>query len=366
MGDAKIWDPVASPEQFKMMNLLPAAYGAVGSIYWTGNRYVSGHWPHWGGLLDWSGKPEADFSLAVEIGDFFRKWGSKLLRNGVSARAAILTDYDQVMTHRSYPHTPKNAGEYTTTAFFEAFHRLGTGVDGLTVQQAGQAGKLAAYQVIVVSAASVLDDEKVVLNLRQFVEAGGTLIVTPLVSYQTADGIFHANGFAANLQSLTGCLARTVRLIKPKGDDGNTPQRVSLRQASFDIGAEGFCELLEEASGATVTGRFTVQDPYLNGKPALVQNTIGKGKVFKLAFWPEGQKLPHLIRALHKVRTPFFHEVLPPALHAVPRTDSSMLLVNTSGKPATIKLIKPGFDRLTGKRMTGDLTLAPYQLVWLE
>jgi beta-galactosidase len=366
MGDAKIWDPVASPEQFKMMNLLPAAYGAVGSIYWTGNRYASGHWPHWGGLLDWSGRPEADFSLAVEIGDFYRKWGGKLLRNGVSAKAAILTDYDQVMAHRSYPHTPKNAGEYTTTDFFEAFHRLGIGVDGLTIQQAGQAEKVAAYEVIVLSAASVLNDEKAVLNLRQFVEAGGTLIVTPLVGYQTADGIFHQNGFAANLQSLTGCLVRTVRLIKPKGDAGNTPQRVTLGQTSFAIGAEGFCELLESAPAATAAGKFTVQDPYLNGRPALVGHKIGKGKVFKLAFWPEGRQLPHLISTLCAVRNPFFNQVLPPALHAVPRTDGSIFLANTSGKSVTLKLIKAGVDRLTGKRLTNALTLAPYQLVWLE
>ena len=367
MGDARIWDPVASPAQFKMMNLLPTTYGAVGAIYWTGNRYVSGHWPHWGGLLDWSGHPEADFDLAVEIGDFYQKWRKELLESSVSTTAAILSDYDQVMAHRAYPHTSNNVGQYTTTAFFEAFHRLGVGVDGLTVAQAGQLEQVTAYDIIVVSAASVLEDEQVMTRLQAFVNNGGTLLVTPLVSYQTPDGVFKKMGFTTNFQPLTGCLVRTVRLIKPEGEDGKTPQWVSLGQDSLRIGAEGFCEFIERTDSATaVLGSFAVEDPYLNGQPAILRRQIGKGTVYKLAFWPPTEQMPDLIKKLYPYRNAFLDQTLPPALHAIPREDSSLFVVNTTNQTMKLPLAKPCVDRLTGERKSVNSTLSAYQIVWLE
>lgn len=368
MGDARIWDPVASPNQFKMMNLAPAAFGSIGSIYWTGNRYVGGHWPHWGGLLDWTGKPEPDFSLAVEIGDFFRKWGKQLITNGVMAKAAILTDYDQVMAHRSYPHTSKNAGEYTTTAFFDAFHRLGVGVDGLTVQQAAESSRLNLYEVIVVSAASVFNRDTVVKNLQSFVERGGTLIVSPLTGYQTADGVFHNNGFASILQPLTGTFVQTVRLIKPQGDDERTPQAVRFGAATFAIGGEGFCEFLHVDAGATVmpTARFTVEDPFLNNKPAITRRTLGKGRVYKLAFWPVGDKLAEFMIQLHQPKNPLFRQILPAGVQAVPRKDNSIFLINTGSESVNVTLTKNRKDRISGRLIPAKLSLAPYEVVWLE
>ena len=367
MGDARIWDPVASPAQFKMMNLLPVTYGAVGSIYWTGNRYTSGHWPHWGGLLDWSGQPEADFNLAIELGDFYKKWGTKLLENSVSTTAAILSDYDQVMAHRAYPHTSNNVGQYTTTAFFEAFHRLGIGVDGLTVAQARQPERVTAYDIIVVSATSVLDDKQVMTSLQQFVKNGGTLVVTPLVSYQTTDGVFKKTGFTTNFQSLTGCLVRTVRLIKLEGEDGHTPQWVTTDQDSVRIGAEGFCEFIERTDTVTaVLGSFAVDDPYLNGKPAMLRRKMGKGTVYKLAFWPPTAQMPELIKMLYSYDNGFFDQILPQALHAIPREDSSLFVVNTTNQMIKLELAKPRVDRLTGEQKSVNSTLSAYQIVWLE
>jgi hypothetical protein len=51
-----------------MYGLEAAAFGPCGLFYWSGNRWRGGHWPHWGGLLDWSGLPEPDFDWAVELG----------------------------------------------------------------------------------------------------------------------------------------------------------------------------------------------------------------------------------------------------------------------------------------------------------
>jgi beta-galactosidase len=68
MGGTSISDPSPSHDQFRMYGLEAAAFGTCGLFYWSGNRWRGGHWPHWGGLLDWSGLPEPDFDWAVELG----------------------------------------------------------------------------------------------------------------------------------------------------------------------------------------------------------------------------------------------------------------------------------------------------------
>ena len=61
-GDTKQYDPFRTRNQWRMCMFQPLAYGASSLILWSGNRWCGGHWPEWGGVLDWSGKPEPDFS----------------------------------------------------------------------------------------------------------------------------------------------------------------------------------------------------------------------------------------------------------------------------------------------------------------
>src|SRR6185437_2804663 len=67
-GDTAMWDPFPTRDQFRMWMLQPAAYGAFGLMYWSGNRWRGGHWPHWGGVLDWTGQPEPDFPWVIDVG----------------------------------------------------------------------------------------------------------------------------------------------------------------------------------------------------------------------------------------------------------------------------------------------------------
>ena len=103
-GDTRISDPSPTREQFLMWGLEAAAFGTCGLFYWTGNRWRGGHWPQWGGLLDWSGHPEPDFDWAVELGRIFAQWGKHLIDNPVKATAVVLTDFNQRAALEIYPH----------------------------------------------------------------------------------------------------------------------------------------------------------------------------------------------------------------------------------------------------------------------
>ena len=56
----------------------------------------------------------------------------------------------------------------------------------------------------------------------------------------------------------------------------------------------------------------------------------------------------------------------PAGVQAVPRTDASLFIVNTSSKTAPIKLSRPATDRLSGRSVQADVVLKGYEVLWLE
>ncbi|HVA00542.1 MAG TPA: beta-galactosidase, partial [Terriglobia bacterium] len=142
-GQTYMSDPAPAREQFHMWGLEAAAFGSSGLLYWSGNRWRGGHWPQWGGLLDWSGHAEPDFDWAVELGKFYVKWGRHLLENPVQASAVVLTDFDQRAALEVYPHIKASLSVLPET--FDALHRLGIGVDSMNLASAEDPAKLEKY-----------------------------------------------------------------------------------------------------------------------------------------------------------------------------------------------------------------------------
>jgi beta-galactosidase len=367
-GSEKIWTPSASHRQFITWIIQPAAFGACGVLHWSGNRFTGGHWPHWGGMLDWSGNPEPDFKWTMELSSFFKKWGNALLTTSVDARAAVLTDFDNRAALEVYPHTSSSAGILTEA--FDAFHRNGIGVDAISTARAASYDALKKYRVIIIAAASCLDGKLVNAALRKFVENGGTLIVTPFTGYQTWDGIFHDTGFGSSIENLTGTLTRTVRLLPGAGNDSKEPVWVvwdhNMKIDSSRAGIDGFSEILELQKNVQVIARFSTNEDVMNGRPAATINKTGAGTVVKLAYWPAGDGFAAILRKLTPEMSLVLKDCLPAGVEAVPRTDGSCFIINTLDHPVRIFLKKRMTDRITGERYSDVADLKPYAAVWLE
>lgn len=367
-GETQMWDPAPSREQFRMWGLQAAAFGSSALLYWSGNRWRGGHWPHWGGLLDWSGEPEKDFGWAAELGEIYQKWGSNLLSNPVKASAAVLTDFDQRTALQVYPHVPSSSSVVPES--FDALHRLGIGVDTVNAVSVENLATLRKYSLLVIPAATALDSPRTVAALQTYVQDGGVLVVTPFTAYMDGNGVFRGDGFAANLAELTGTLVRTVRWMGSSEKSGKKDQQVRWSSTALNrvspVGLDGFVEYLEVRPRTQVIATFESDQQILDGKPAATRNQFGKGTVIKLGFWPKDDSFSELVRELVPPRHGFFTSAIPHGVLAVPRADGSLFVVNTTGKEQPIEITKAGTDRLSGNAMTGRLPLRPYQVLWLE
>ncbi len=369
-GAEKLWTPSASHQQFITWIIQPAAFGANGVMHWSGNRFTGGHWPYWGGMLDWSGQPEPDFHWTAAIASFYKKWGKNLISTTVDAKAAILTDFDQRAAIEIYPHTPSDISGSLLLEAFDAFHSNGIGVDAVTPSTVKNYEKLKKYKILVIAAALCVDGKALHPALEQFVETGGILVITPFTGYQTWDGVFRNTGFAADLAGLSGTLVRTIRLLAQPSKESKrlnvAEWNSSWKMEPSEIGMEGFTEILEMQDNIEVIARFTTDEDVMNNRPAATIRKSGKGIVLKLAFWPANNHFNALINQLTQNFNPYLKESLPEGVQAVPRTDSSFFIINTLSSGVKLSLAKKMTDRITGTKRESSLDLKPYEVLWLE
>jgi len=367
-GSTVMGDPFPSREQFRMWMLQPVAFGASALLYWSGNRWHGGHWPHWGGVLDWTGQPELDFPWVIETGEFYQKWGPRLVENPVKARAVVLTDFDQRAALEVYQHTQGSLSVLPES--FDALHRLGIGVDSMNLAAAENPSNLKKYSLVVIPAATALDGAAIPVSLKQYVEAGGTVLITPFTAYQDWNGIFRRDGFGVNLRELTGTLVRTARKMGTAADKGRKDQQVAWTGSGMKglspVGVTGYCEIMEVSPEAEVIAKFRSDEPLLEGRPAATKRKLGKGSVVKLAFWPKDDGVARLIHELVPDPDSPLGAPAPPGVQAVPRTDHSLFIVNTNSHPVSLQLAKTVSDRISGRKVSGKTQMKSYEVLWVE
>ena len=222
-------------------------------------------------------------------------------------------------------------------------------------------------------------------SLLEFTQGGGVVIITPFTSYMDKDGIFRSDGFAANLRELTGGLVRTIRWM----GSSNSPSPARTPSFGFGssslttrldpevewkggglsgfsaVGLEGYCEFLEVDSSAETIAVFKCSQAILNGRPAATERKVGRGVVVKLGFWPRDDSLLRLINHLVPESRSFLAGPAPQGIVAVPHSDNSLFVVNTTGHEIPVRLARSGADRLSAAKVTGDVKLQPYQVLWL-
>jgi beta-galactosidase GanA len=132
------------------------------------------------------------------------------------------------------------------------------------------------------------------------------------------------------------------------------------------VGIDGFCEYMEAGPDVDVIGRFESTEPVLNGQPAAIRKHVGKGSVIKLAFWPGDDSVLKLFRDLDPAADRLLESAAPAGVQAVPRTDKSLFILNTSSQPAAIRLAREATDRLSGRKLDGEVQMKGFEVFWLE
>jgi beta-galactosidase len=199
---------------------------------------------------------------------------------------------------------------------------------------------LSAYDLVIAPSLFVVPDATAAA-LRDYVAAGGRLLVTAFSDVVDEQNAFREGGFTAALRDVLGvAVVEFGALVAPGDQSGPGQDGVTVESPFGSFHAEISTEVLA-LHGAEVIGRFA--DGRTAGEPALTVHAYGKGSAHYLATFAGDQGAEVVLAALAELTAPRDVDVS--------RRGDYVTVVNHGLKRADVPL--SGHDAITGASVEG-------------
>jgi beta-galactosidase len=148
------------------------AHGAEAVLYWQWRSALGGQEQYHGTLVDQSGQPRPFYEEARLVGQEFKVVSNLLAGSVVKARVAMLNCYDS----RWSIGWQRHHNDFDYVAHFKHYYRS-LAVRNINVDIISADEPLDGYKLVVAPALLILNEKRVV-QLKEFVKNGGSLILT--------------------------------------------------------------------------------------------------------------------------------------------------------------------------------------------
>ena len=344
--------PTPRPGQITLWTMQSIAHGADYISYFRWRTCTMGTEIYWHGILDYSSRENRRIR---EVHDVYEKLQGmqELAGARYEAKVGVLKDYDNIwdaqldVWHR-------RVDEASQKALFEAAQRTHTPLDFVYLTETTTAEDLAGYSLLFYPHMTIVTERQAEL-LKQYVAAGGTLVIGCRSGYKNSTGQCVMDTLPGLLSELTGTDIPEYSFIAP---DAGT---VTVDWDGTTIEASVFADLLEPLGDAKLEGTYTAD--YYSGSGALVCNSYGKGKAYYYgSAWNEMsaeiflQKLGAANPYRDIVTVPEECEIAVRSKNGV----RYLFVLNYEKHPVEITLHRKGTDLYTGNEIEGSQTLDGY------
>ncbi|GGP25319.1 beta-galactosidase [Silvimonas amylolytica] len=217
----------------------------------------------WHGLLDHHGVPGRRFEEFKRFASELNMLSGLLDGTVVQNQVAMLYSHEQNNALRIQPQVDGFDYLANFKKLHQSFVRQGVGTDVLN-----WTSKVSDYK-LVIAPSLYLEDPLVVQKLADYVEAGGTLVLT------TRTGVKNMNNVCLPTR-LPGALREIAGVIVDEYDPvGHDAQRIAMFDAN--TGCMQWCDLLEPSTAKPIAH---YDSEYFKGRPAITCNPAGKGRVY--------------------------------------------------------------------------------------
>jgi beta-galactosidase len=218
----------------------------------------------WHGLLDHHGQPGRRFEEFVQFSQEAQKLTPLLEGTTLEHDVAMLFSHEQLNAFQIQP----QADGFDYLGNFKRLHsallRMGIGADVISWREAFQRYKL------VVAPMLYLIDEAMAASLKDYVENGGTLVLT------TRSGVKNLNNVCLP-ERLPNLLAELAGAYVDEYDPvGKDVQTLNL-DTGERLSSSQWCDILTPVTAETVA---SYSSEYFSGETAVTRNAYGKGRVY--------------------------------------------------------------------------------------
>jgi beta-galactosidase len=327
--------------------------GAQAALAWTWHSHHGGEEQALFGLIDHDDRPSWKLDEFATIAREFSTLETLGFPRMSKPRVAIAYSFENVVA--SDPKGPSNTvKQYINTPYqkqaHNAFEPLFKDNIDVAVINIGHED-LSRYALVVVPGLYLLD-KAAAENLRKFVAAGGTVIMTAYSAKVNEHNQWYDTPLPGRLTDVFGL--RTNEFYNA----GAVVTEIDGEKIKGDI---GHYEVLEPST-AEVLARFTNVE---GNPPSITLNRFGKGRAIYLATPAQPQIMRPLYRQLYASLGIEPGPRTPDGVYAR-AVDGRALYVNATGEPRDVPIDGTLSGVLSGKRWTGTLRLAPFGVDLLE
>ncbi|MGW0549046.1 beta-galactosidase [Streptomyces altiplanensis] len=337
-------NPAKAPGEMARNSLAHVARGSEGAMFFQWRQSRRGAEKFHSAMVPHAGTDSRVWREVVELGRAVDSL-APLRATRTVADVAVLWDWQSWWAQQLEwrPSEDHDARERADTFYASLYDRH------LTVDFAHPESGLSGYPLVVVPAL-YLTTEAAGRNLRDYVERGGTLVVSYFSGIVDEHDAVHPGAYPGALRDVLGL---TVEEFSPL----LAGETVRLTGAGGpDLTGDVWSEIVVPRGAETL---WTYADGIPAGRPAVTRNRLGEGTAWYISSRLSG---PHLDSVLERAcedagiapRTG-----LPRDVEVVRRSGESgtyVFVINHTAADAKVALDSPGTDLLTGERVAGALT----------
>ena len=323
---------------------LPIAHGAEKNLYWLFRTPQNGHELAHGALFSTAGRP---YRVSEEV----RKTAAELDRcadflEHSQVRSQIAIHYSSVAQNNIYS-APMLKDFHYTQVLNECFYAP---LRHCNVDIIDTPHPLDGYRVVFSPFLTTIDAD-LQARMEQWVRAGGTWIVGPMSGYMTADTSKFADSPYPFPERLAGVYVKYQRPI------ANNVWRAAWENGD-NLGISLCYDALQPTDSQPLA--FYRGDEF-DGYAVMTERKVGNGRVILLGSVPDASAIRRLA-GLSPIA------VASENIDLVEREGDRAGLIATEveNRPGTLTLPARYRDLLTGDIKSGDIALAPYEVLVLE
>ena len=357
-GGWEILSVTPRPGELRLWAYQSIAHGADGILFFRWRTARFGTEQYWHGLLDHDGTPSRRYEEIKRMGAEIKTIGDEILGSQVKSSVAMMLSYDSRFAFQIQPNHPRFSYPEHFHQIYGAFHRQHASIDVVAPY-----ADLSSYRLVIAPALHLVTDE-VAENLKRYVRAGGTLVLT------SRTGVKDESNMVVN-QRLPGLLAEVCGVEVEEYDSLSSQMQNGVEFVIPELAerehvpAGVLCDILKPTS-ATVVARYT-QD-YYSGKPAITLNSFGGGRAIYVGALGDAPLYDVLAKWLLGSTSVEENFTLPSGVeltHRIQGNKSLYFILNHSNSPQTIHIAYPARNLLDQTELTGEVQVAPQDVLIL-
>ncbi|HHV62142.1 MAG TPA: beta-galactosidase [Firmicutes bacterium] len=369
------WDIVSSspkPGEMRLWVYQAIAHGARGILYfrWDSCRY--GTEQYWHGILGHDRIPGARYNEVKQVGEEIRRI-RHLVDFEIPVETAILRSYDIAWAFDIQQNSIQFSYDGEILKYYRALFDLNIPVDVVDPCDAD----LSKYKLVVAPCLYLLSEE-LARKLEEFVEAGGTLILTYRSGVKNWNNVVTSKPLPGRLSRLVG--ARVEDYVSLGGnhkfigfgdkssieDEHRSVEFLAQELPKFKARATVWCDILKPSTARPLA--FYDSD-YFAGMPAVTFNAFGRGGTLYVGTSLDKIALAVLVKWLTLQAQLSPPVITPHGVEAVRRRHGERdcyWFMNHNPHEVTIRPPVNGTNIIDGREVGSILSLAPYGVAIVE